>query len=486
MATDELFGSSAADSREPPSGTVTIDLVEDPYSPGIRASVGVEDEATGTSAEIVDVSPGEAERWLRDRYPNWAHQLDLLNEALQPDPHSGPVEDTPWLRHVASEPAPAMPSVRAAESQTPAPVAGPPAAARATETPARDTRMPVGPDAWERCREPRSADQRRLAEGGYNVRRDLAGSGAGAESPSSRERVEELPPDQRRAVEDAFRREWVRETLAAMDQLRLSGDGAVETGWQAQARERREFAEHTLEMAEALGSSPLAGIGSALAHTFSDDPAVHLQWARTFASLEDFASGGRSRSTRVARGRSRSGSRHERRRHRGLGSPGVKPLRARVRERYGLTERSERVLLRGAEIYKEQMARNAGTTSAAEASRRAHAATQRRLGREFPNEFLVFEPGTGVTGGRSAGMSRGDIRLVAEDGIVLEFKRTAWVRPDGTLVIKAWEGDVPGQTKQVESLEIMAREEGLSVFVLDQHGAVYGFAVTTGRWEPVN
>jgi hypothetical protein len=88
-------------------------------------------------------------------------------------------------------------------------------------------------------------------------------------------------------------------------------------------------------------------------------------------------------------------------------------------------------------------------------------------------------------------MRQGDSGVVDANGsLMLELKRTAYVRHDvrsgSTLVTKAREAHVPGQTKQTESLEIVAREDGVPTFVIDGRGRIIGYDVTARRWEPVN
>ncbi len=120
-------------------------------------------------------------------------------------------------------------------------------------------------------------------------------------------------------------------------------------------------------------------------------------------------------------------------------------------------------------------------------SRIAHKITQAVIDAEFSEDadYFEVEPSTGVS--RSTRQKMGDLRIVTEQTDIMgEFKRSADVRPNGEIETTLRDKDVPGQTAQTEAFEIMSRELGTKVFIINSLGRIFYYAGEGVGWKPAN
>lgn len=156
----------------------------------------------------------------------------------------------------------------------------------------------------------------------------------------------------------------------------------------------------------------------------------------------------------------------------------------------GLNEKELNFVERSAEIYREEMIKRKSMKPNV-ASNEAHVATQNRLKKEFPNVVVSEEP-TGITGPKTprsvAHLRSGDIQMnrqsndkqsqSANTGPIVELKRTAKLY--GKTLVTNPRKPKPGververvESDQIQSYEILNRELGVPVYVVDRHGHIF-------------
>jgi hypothetical protein len=89
--------------------------------------------------------------------------------------------------------------------------------------------------------------------------------------------------------------------------------------------------------------------------------------------------------------------------------------------------------------------------------------------------MVIGEPGTGAS---APGHKLGDIQgfRASGDGVMIELKRTAFVRLDNTLVTKGMESRTPGQASQTDAFEVTHHVHGKPVIVVNSGGQLFGSA----------
>ena len=153
-----------------------------------------------------------------------------------------------------------------------------------------------------------------------------------------------------------------------------------------------------------------------------------------------------------------------------------------------LTPDEIKILERVAEVFREEMADREKMGNQTLASVEAHKATQSRIAKEFGDKVII-EPGTGVS---APGHKLGDIQVYGPtgDGLMIELKRTTYVRSDNTLVTKGMDAKEPGQASQTDAFEVLHHQLGTPVIVLNSQGNLFGCAKmydveTGGGWMQV-
>lgn len=304
-------------------------------------------------------------------------------------------------------------------------------------------------------------------------------------------RIAHLPVGKRREVEDFLIREWVRSEDERKSTLVWGRNGRVWTRGEEEKDKVLEVLQQGLEEAEAasgsLGGALLMSAGAAAGVS---DHQILMNLANIGSTFEEgmearAARGGRAATPsasarRPSKTKSNSGSKAVKGKRATkparTGTRTLRPVRilAEVAKSLELTKLEIKIAERVAEVFREEMKARLDMSNQTLASVHAHEATQARIAKEF-GDVVIIEPGTGVS---APGHKRGDIQVfrISGDGLVLELKRTAFVREDGTLVTKGMEASDPGQTSQIDCFEVLHHHLGTPVIVINASGAMFGSA----------
>lgn len=392
---------------------------------------------------------------------------------------------------------PSTPATRAGKidkPQTPQAVESSPKAPRASEHRAEQP-PPIRETPRDTATEPKAEpaprmdpNERRHWERHEALRREVDRIDPQGERGQSLEsRVEQLPPHKRRDIENFLWREWVRDEQERKSTLVIGRHGHVWTLGEEEWDKAREAFEKSLErlaVGKTLGGGLMMNLADAAGITDHD---VLMNLGQIGSTFEDTAQ------ARAARGGSVRGSvradamRGKTKRHGGSGNgklrPDSKPVRSGSqpkkpikldpgqKERLGITDHEVKLLERVAEVFREEMAARNGIKDPGLASVEAHRATQARIVKEYGDSVIV-EPGTGVTG---PGHKLGDVQAYQPDGrgLMIELKRTTYVRFDGALVTKPINQQEPGQESQTDAFEVLHHQLQTPIVVLDSRGNLY-------------
>lgn len=371
---------------------------------------------------------------------------------------------------------------------------------RAQSEPATQGLDRPAPDAAQRSTTIRDLGERVLAESRERARREMDRIDPGSRTnPDLWDRYQRLSPQQKQVMDDFSMREHLREKRAQQDQVGLYADGGVRTAWQEERRQSRLQTEAQLRAYGAMTASPLATLGGTIGRVVgNDDPAVVEQWANQFDSLPVGNRGAPKQHTvpapqahnpKPGNQRLSTARRQKNSRSPSKSPPTVRPLSQEAVRRTGLDPADEPFVRRAAQIYAEEMAKVAPGSDLSQASLEASNRAVRRLDKEFPQlGGVVYDPPTGASNRGGPG-HQGDALVMHPDGtfrIMLEYKRTAFLRQNGEIVTKGMDAKTPGQADQTVALEAFAESTGTPTFVINRNGVIHGYDPDAGSWFKAN
>lgn len=481
-----------------------------PRLTGIESAADAAD-GLGQSAALDVRDPIEISRLLAELDPELAQIFERsyarwMEAQVQPltslDIELGP--QSPGQRPSSLDPS--TPTTRAGKidkSRTPQAVESSPKAPRAPEhraeqpPPSRDASQDTTSEPQAEPAPRMDPNERHNLERHEALRREVDRIDPDGDRGQSLEtRVEQLPAHKRRDIEDFLWREWVRDEQERQSTVVIGRNGRVWTQSEEERDKAREEFEKSLERASVVAGSLGGGLlmtAGAAAGITDHDVLMNLgQIGSTFegAAQARAARGGSGRGrmeVHARRGKTKphGGSSNGKRRsnakpaRRGSHPKKAIKLDPGQKKRLGITDREVKLLERVAEVFREEMAARNDIKDPMRASVEAHKATQARIAKEYGDNVIV-EPGTGVSG---PGHKLGDVQAYQPDGrgLMIELKRTAFVRFDGALVTKPINAKESGQESQTDAFEVLHHQLQTPTVVMDSRGNLYA---STRMYDP--
>ncbi|WP_413935518.1 hypothetical protein [Nitrospira sp. BLG_1] len=176
----------------------------------------------------------------------------------------------------------------------------------------------------------------------------------------------------------------------------------------------------------------------------------------------------------------------------GIALGGMKRAKDRAKEgsikRMVLDPETENILLKSTDIYVREMKKVASRKDLSNAGAEASDAAGEAIAREFKGKKVLVNAYTGITKEHSGTSQEIDVLILGKGGkmeLLLEFKRTAFLRKDGVMVTKGREAGIDTINPQTQGHEIFSKNHDVPLFIVNSRGEIYGYDLGSETWSRV-